>query len=34
MIWSATVSAINCLDDVMLKMQGDAANLQEFSDIV
>jgi len=34
MIWSATVSAINRLDDVMVKMQGDTVNLREFSDIV
>ena len=34
MIWSATVSAINCLDDVMVKMQGGTTNLQELSDIV
>ena len=34
MIWSATVSALNRLDDVMVKMQGGTANLQELSDIV
>jgi len=34
MIWSATVSAINRLDDVIVKMKGDATNLQELSDIV
>ena len=34
MIWSATASAINCLDDVMVKMQGGTTNLQELSDIV
>ena len=34
MIWSATVSAINRLDDVMVKMQGGSMNLQELSDIV
>jgi TM2 domain-containing membrane protein YozV len=34
MIWSVTVSAINRLDDVMVKMQGDTTNLQELSDIV
>jgi TM2 domain-containing membrane protein YozV len=34
MIWSATVSAINRLDDVMVKMQGDTTNLQKLSDIV
>ena len=34
MIWSATVSAINHLDDVMVKMQGDTMNLQELSGIV
>jgi len=34
MIWSATKSAINRLDDVMVKMQSDTANLQELSDIV
>lgn len=34
MIWSATVSAINRLDDVMVKMQSDTTNLQELSDIV
>lgn len=33
-IWSATVSAINHLDDVMVKMQSDTTNLQELSDIV
>ncbi len=34
MIWSATVSAINRLDDVMVKMQGGITNLQEISNIV
>ncbi len=34
MIWSATVSAINRLDDVMAKMQGNTTNLRELSDIV
>jgi TM2 domain-containing membrane protein YozV len=34
MIWSATVSAINRLDDVMVKMQGDTTNLKVLSDIV
>ena len=34
MIWSATASAINRLDDVMVKMQGGTTNLQELSDIV
>jgi len=34
MIWSATKSAINRLDDVMVKMQGDTTDLQELSDIV
>ena len=34
MIWSATVSAINRLDDVMVKMQGDTTNLQKLSEIV
>jgi len=33
MIWSAAKSAINRLDDVMVKMQSDATNLQELSDI-
>ena len=33
-IWSATGSAINHLDDVMVKMQGGTMNLQELSDIV
>ena len=34
MIWSATVSALNRLDDAMVKVQGGTANLQELSDIV
>jgi len=33
-IWSATVSALNHLDEVMVKMQGGTPNLQELSDIV
>ncbi len=33
-IWSATVSALNRLDEVMVKMQGGSMNLQELSDIV
>jgi TM2 domain-containing membrane protein YozV len=34
MIWSATVSALNRLDDVMVKVPGGTTNLQELSDIV
>jgi TM2 domain-containing membrane protein YozV len=34
MIWSATVSALNRLDDAMVKVQGGTKNLQELSDIV
>ncbi|HBB16300.1 MAG: hypothetical protein A3J94_00200 [Syntrophus sp. RIFOXYC2_FULL_54_9] len=34
MIWSATVSALNRLDDAMVKVQGGAANLKELSVIV
>ena len=34
MIWSATVSALNHLDDVMVKVQDGTTNLQELSDIV
>ena len=35
MIWSDTVSALNLLDDVTVKMQGGTTNLQqEISDIV
>ena len=34
LIWSATVSALNRLDDVMVKVQGGTTNLQELSDIV
>ncbi len=34
MIRSATLSAINRLDDVMVKMQSNTTNLQELSDIV
>ena len=33
-IWSATVAALNRLDEVMVKMQGGTPNLQELSDIV
>ena len=33
MIWSATVSALNRLDDVMVKIQGSTMNLQELSGI-
>ncbi len=34
MIWSITKSAINRLDDVMVKMQGSTPDLQELSEIV
>jgi TM2 domain-containing membrane protein YozV len=34
MIWSATVSALNRLDDAMVKVQGGTTNLQELSDII
>jgi TM2 domain-containing membrane protein YozV len=34
MIWSAAVSALNHLDDTMVKMQGGNTNLQELLDIV
>ena len=34
MIWSATISALNRLDDVMVKVQGSTTNLQELSGIV
>ena len=34
MIWSATVSALNGIDDIMVKIQGGTANLKELSDIV
>ena len=34
MIWSATITALNRLDDAMVKMQGGTTNLQELSDIV
>ena len=35
MIWSATVSALNRLDDAMVKVRGGTTNLQqEISDIV
>jgi len=34
MIWSATVSALNRLDDAMVRVQGGTTNLQELSDIV
>jgi len=33
-IWSATVSALNRLDDVMMKVQGGTANLKELSALV
>jgi TM2 domain-containing membrane protein YozV len=33
-IWSATVSALNRLDDAMVKMQGGATNFKELSAIV
>jgi len=33
-IWSATVSALNHLDDVMVKAQGGTTNLQDLSDLV
>ena len=33
-IWSVTVSALNSLEEVMVKMQGGTPNLQEISDIV
>ena len=33
LIWSATVSALNRLDDVMVKVQGGTTNLQELSSI-
>lgn len=34
MIWSATVSALSHLDEVMVKIQGGTTNLKELSDIV
>jgi len=34
MIWSVTVSALNRLDDAMVKVQGGTTSLQELSDIV
>jgi TM2 domain-containing membrane protein YozV len=34
MIWSDTVSVLNQLDDVTVKMQGGTTNLHELSDIV
>ena len=34
MIWSATVSALNHLDDMMVKVPGSTTNMQELSDIV
>jgi TM2 domain-containing membrane protein YozV len=34
MIWSATISALNRLDDAMVNLQGGATNMQELSDIV
>ena len=33
MIWSSTVSGLNRLDDVMVKVQGGTTNLQELSSI-
>jgi TM2 domain-containing membrane protein YozV len=33
-IWSATASVLNRLDDAMVKVQGGTPNLQELSDIV
>jgi hypothetical protein len=33
-IWSATMSALNRLDDAMIKLQGGAVNMQKLSDIV
>jgi hypothetical protein len=34
MIWSATVSALNGIDDIMVKMRGGTTNLKELSAIV
>jgi TM2 domain-containing membrane protein YozV len=34
LIWSATVSTLNRLDNVMVKVQGGTTNLQELSGIV
>jgi TM2 domain-containing membrane protein YozV len=34
MIWSTTVSALNRLDEAMVKVQGGTMNMQEISDIV
>ena len=34
MIWSATVSALNRLDDAMVKVKGGTTSLQELLDIV
>ena len=34
MIWSATISALNRLDDAMVKMQAGTTNLKELSAIV
>ena len=34
MIWTATVAALNLVDDAMLKMKGNAPNLKELSDSV
>lgn len=34
MIWSATVAALNLVDDAMLKMRGSTPNLQELSDSI
>jgi len=34
LLWSATLSAINRLDDVMVKMQGNTTDLQGLSDIL
>jgi len=33
-IWSVTVSALNQLDEVIVKIQGGTPNLQELSDVV
>jgi TM2 domain-containing membrane protein YozV len=34
MIWSATLSVLNHLDDAMVKVQGGTTNLLELSDII
>jgi len=34
MIWSATLAALNIVDDAMLKMKGSAPNLKELSDSI